>query len=261
MKKMISSLIAIAMCVVFSVTACAQENSESSSTYITDSGIKADKQIVPDKIEDLPKSMQAVLSSVDCTLVSYSEVFIDMETGAESRSVMPESDFKMTVGVARLSEEEMKQDKVHGDAFMFMAAGHWITNPIYEMTDCIALSWSDEFTLYYDEGYAYTENYNGAPYFDSSVMTLNSVSAEAGFAYDVNLKLFERQDEIIIIGKVYKDDSTGTANVCASYGHVIFLPSSVDVSFSGGKDSTLSMGVSIVSKIQMASPAYKSFDY
>lgn len=110
MKKIISSLTALAMCLAFSVTAFAQEGNGSLSTYETESGITVYKQIIPDKIEDLPKSMQYVLNSVDCTLVSYSTVFIDAETGAEARSVMPESDFELTVGVARLSEEEMKKD-------------------------------------------------------------------------------------------------------------------------------------------------------
>ena len=59
--------------------------------------------------------------------------------------------------------------------------------------------------------------------------------------------------------RVYKDNSSGSANVCASYGHVTIKPSSVDVSFSSGKE--IGMSVGIASVLEKASPDYEDFDY
>ena len=64
---------------------------------------------------------------------------------------------------------------------------------------------------------------------------------------------------VTLVAKVYKANSSGSANVCASYGHVIITASSVDVSFSSGKE--IGMSVGFASGIKKASPAYKSFGY
>lgn len=165
----------------------------------------------------------------------------------------------MTVTAARLSATEMYYDGVSGDAFKFIATGEWIVNPFFEYTDCIGISWSDEFTLYYDSGYSYSENPGGIPFYNYDALTLNDMSPEEGFAYDADLNPFDRQDEITIIGKVYQPDSSGSANVVATYGHVITRPSSVEVSFNSGKE--IGMSVGFASAIEMASPDYKYFNY
>lgn len=59
--------------------------------------------------------------------------------------------------------------------------------------------------------------------------TLHDISAEQSFAYDAGLQLFDCPDEVVITGRVYKADSSGSANVCASYGHVVIKPSAVNV--------------------------------
>lgn len=226
------------------------------NTYTTTDGIVADKSIQESVIDSLPESMKLELQNDESTLVSVSTTYYDLDTGSKTRAVMPTSDFKLTVTASRLSAAQMKKDGVSGDAFKFVATGEWLVNPTFEFTDCMGISWSDSFTLYSHTGYTYSKNAN---LIDYTAVTLNSVSPEQGFACDVDLLLFSRQDEVTITGKVYKAQSSGSANVCASYGHVIVTPSSVNVTYSSSKQ--LSMSVSWTSGIQMASPDYKSFNY
>lgn len=75
---------------------------------------------------------------------------------------MPTSDFRLSISASRIDE---KRDK---DNFLFIATGYWIKNLTFEFTDCIGLIWSDEFTLYYDDGYTVSNGYK-----DYSAVTLN----------------------------------------------------------------------------------------
>lgn len=257
-KKLVSLVLSATMVMGLSTVVFAAEET---NVYTTREGIVAERSISQSVIDDLPESMKLELQKDDATLVSVSTTYFDLETGTETRAVMPTSDFKLTVTASRLSDSQMQKDGVSGDAFKFVATGEWIVNPVFEFTDCIGITWSDDFTLYYDTGYAYTANYagTGIPLYNYDALTLNDVVPEQGFAYDANLLLFERQNEITIIGKVYKAQSSGSANVCASYGHVVIRPSSVDVSFSSGKEIGMSVGFG--AGIEKASPDYDSFDY
>jgi len=259
MKRIISSLLSLTMLLALTSTAFATDTQENALTYKSNEGIIAEQSISEDTISNLPESMKLELQKVDGTLVSVSTTYFDLETGAETRAVMPESDFKLTVAASRLSDAQIEADGVHGDAFEFVATGEWLVNPLFEFTDCIGITWSDDFTLYYDTGYAYTKDYYGYPLYNFDALTLNDAVPEQGFAYDANLLLFDRQDEITIIGRVYKDNDRGSANVCATYGHVVVRPSSIDVSFSSGKEIGMSVGFG--AGIEMASPDYDYFDY
>lgn len=124
------------------------------------------------------------------------------------------------------------------------------------------ISWSDEFTLYFDNGYIYTDNYRGTgePKFDYDAMTLCEVSNEEGVAYEADLALLERQNEVTLVAKVYKEDSSGTANVSAAYGHVIVMPGELSVTFTGNRNIDISVS-GFHAEIEMAVPDYKSFTY
>lgn len=215
-----------------------------------------------DTFDSLPKSMQMEIENAEGTLVSVSTSYYDLDSGMETRAVMPESDFKLTVTVSRLSDAIMMTDGVEGDAFLFVATGEWLVNPFYEFTDCIGITWSDDFTLYFDNGYIYTEDYQGTglPKFDYDAMTLGEVAAEQGLAYEADLALLERQNEVTLVAKVYKPDSSGSANVCASYGHVIKMPGDFSVTFTAGRKIDISVS-GIATDIEMAVPDYKSFNY
>ncbi|MFP3786260.1 hypothetical protein, partial [Burkholderia sp. SIMBA_024] len=123
---------------------------------------------------------------------------------------MPTSDFKMTVVAQRITEKGSGYDN-----FRFVAEGDWIETPFYEFTDKIALSWSDDFTLYSDSSYIH----NGVVS-DYTNTIRSTVDPEKGVSYDVNLRLGNNDDSVFLIAKVYKPNETGTANVVAEYGHV-----------------------------------------
>lgn len=206
--------------------------------------------------------MKHELKKDDCVLVSVSTTYYNLEDKIQTMEVMPESDFVLTVVAARIPENQFKKLGIDpgNDAFRLIATGKWLVNPTYEFTDCMGISWSDEFTLKSTSGYAYTYYYPPAngPLYNYDALTLNKVDNEKGFAYDVDLLLGERQDEISIGGIVYKADSAGSANVSATYGHVILSPSSISVGFSS---SGISMSVGIFSGIKMASPTFTDFKY
>jgi len=225
----------------------------------TINGIIVDQGIPKSVIDMLPESMKRELQQDDSTLISVFTTYFDLDTGKKTEKFIPESDFKLTIAVSRLSSSQINKDGVYGDAFKFVATGQWLVNPVFEFTDCIGITWSDEFTLYDDYGYAYTKDYHGSPFFNYNAVTLNAVAPEQGLSYDVDLLLFERQDEITIVSKVYKPESLGSAKVCTSYGHVIIRPSSVDTSFSEGEE--MGMNVGIFAGIKMALPVGGFFDY
>lgn len=228
-------------------------------------GISVASSITDEQVENLPFSIVDRLQKNDGVLVSVTTENFDLDpwTGKFTRSTMPESDFEIIVTVQELSVNEKIEDGYEiddsvlptDDAFEFTATGLWKINPTYEFTDCIGITWSDDFTLYYDEGYTVSSNGNIA----HGTMQLNDVAPEEGFAYDVDLELFDNQSEIVIIGRVHKPNSSGTANICASYGHVIYVADAVSVSYSSGKEIGFSVG--IMADIQTASPDYDSFRY
>ena len=126
MKRIISSLLSLTMLLALTSTAFATDTQENALTYKSNEGIIAEQSISEDTISNLPESMKLELQKVDGTLVSVSTTYFDLETGAETRAVMPESDFKLTVAASRLSDAQIEADGVHGDAFEFVATGEWL---------------------------------------------------------------------------------------------------------------------------------------
>lgn len=77
------------------------------------------------------------------------------------------------------------------------------------------------------------------------------------------MRLGVTDDKAVLVAKVYKPNSSGSANVVAEYGHVELSASIVDVNFSfnGKKFPTIGFTVSFFSKINKAIPAYTDFTY
>ncbi len=250
-KKIISLGLACIMLMGTSTSALAAEEKNLVQTRYQN-GLQVESSISVEDIENLSDGMIAELQKDPGTIVSVSTTYFDLESGMETMAVMPKSDFELTVVATRINEKS-------GDNYKFVACGKWIVNPFYEFTDGIGISWSDEFTLYEDYGYTYSKNSSGIPFYNFDAVVRNEVVPEAGVAHDVDLNLGDRQDEIYLIAKVYKDDSSGSANVIATYGHVVIRPSSIDVSISSGKE--IGMSVGLASDIEMASPDYDYFNY
>ncbi|MEH7454181.1 hypothetical protein, partial [Gottfriedia acidiceleris] len=169
-------------------------------------------------------------------------------------TLMPTSDFVMTVVAQRISERS-------GDNFKFTATGDWKASPTWEFTDSIALGWSDNFTLYSDYSYMYGYDVNGAQTLYPG--TRNSVKAETGVGHNVSLRPGITDDKAVLVAKVYKNASSGTANVVAEYGHVQLTASVTGISFGAGGGSAPTIGFSVDwnSKIEEAVPAYDDFSY
>ncbi|HZG55318.1 hypothetical protein [Paenibacillus sp.] len=163
---------------------------------------------------------------------------------------MPTSEFKMTTVAQRIYELSTSYDN-----FQFITEGDWIVNPNYEFTDAIALAWSDEFTVYDDYSYIISGNW-----YDYSRTSLNAVVPEGGVGYDVDLQVGTDDDAVFLVATVYKNATTGTANVVGEYGHVEIMASSIGLGFSSTPPS-VSMSVGFQSNLEKASPAYDDFAY
>lgn len=257
-KKILSAFLSLIF--IFTIISPSAAAATETPTTRQINGMNIASSVTDEQIANLPHAVIDRLQNTDSTLVSVStECFsLDQNTGIATHAVMPTYDFRITVTASELSKGAKLIDglKETDDAFEFVAVGRWYANPLFEFTDCIGITWSDEFTLYKDDGYTYSYEDGHKRY---STMKLNDVSPEQGFAYDADLQLFDRQDEIVIIGRVYKPNSSGSANVCASYGHVTIRPSSIDVSFSSGKELGMSVGLAAV--LEKASPDYDYFNY
>ena len=160
---------------------------------------------------------------------------------------MPESDFEMNVAV-------IKQNDSTYDKFRFIATGDWKESPYYEYTDVIGLGWTDNFTLYDD--YSYILRPDGADY---NATSRNDIDGEAGVAHDVNLQVGKTDSEVVLVADVRKHNSSGTMNVKAEYGHVIYTFSDVSVSF--GAPPSIGMSVGWGSDIEKAVPDYEYVSY
>ena len=260
MKKLIPVILCCVL--LFNSIGMASASEVTLDTYRTSDGVLVDSSVDTELATDIPDEILDVLQDYhDPILVSASVTFTDFETNSQTRASMPTSDFSLSVYAFELGALDKANDGVHGDAFLFLAMGRWYVDPFYEFTDCMGITWSDDFTLYHTSGYVRTNlSEDGSEYVDRrDTMTLKTISPEQGFAYNVDLLVNTREDSIVLMGKVYKADSTGSANVCASYGHVIVTAGNVSVTFAEGEP--LGMTVPFTSAIESAIPSYDYFNY
>lgn len=231
-----------------------QSTSVSERQQLIDS-LDLNETIKQSELSLLSNAMLAELNKEDGEIVSIQEVERNLDNGNPygiNLLTMPTSDFKMTVVAQRITEKGSAYDN-----FKFVATGDWIESPFFEFTDTIALSWSDNFTLYSD--YAYI---NTGGIYDYTRTQRATVDAEKGIAYDVDLRVGKNDGEVVLVAKVYKNNSTGTANVVAEYGHVEIAARDITVGFSGSKDGAeISMSIGFGANLEKASPAYKDFTY
>lgn len=121
LKKIISlGLTCIMLMGVSSSTFAAEEDALVKTRY--QSGLEVENGVSVEDIENLPEGMIAELQKDSGTIVSVSTTYYDLESGMETRAVMPKSDFEMTVVATRINEKS-------GDNFKFVACGKWIGFP------------------------------------------------------------------------------------------------------------------------------------
>lgn len=228
----------------------------SEPTKVVD-GIISVQDIPNEVIQNLPHGAKLELQGTESTVISVNEIYTDFDSNQESDRLMPTSDFKLTVVAARMGVGEAQAAGIlRRPGYKFTAVGQWIVNPNYEFTDCMSLCWSDGFSLAKEVGYTYSYN-TGKLDFDS--VTLNKIDNEAGIAYDVDLKLFDRQDEIVLSACVAGDINIhGTANISTQYAHSMLSLSKIHVSFKDGQ-AVFTVGGS--ERLEYASPSYAYFEY
>lgn len=250
-KSFLTTTLSLLLFFTFTSTTKVSAKVNQENDVIVRDGVKFKSTISEDLINQLSSVMINELKKDDGEVISLTKKQTLLDNNEQFNPLlrtMPVSDFDMVVAVQRISEKS-------GDNFKFVAVGLWNVNPVYEFTDCIGLAWSDDFTLYNDYSYTYT-NSTGTSYY--SACTRNDVKPEVGVAYDVDLVLGRQEDQVCLVAKVYKANSTGSANVVGEYGHVKLKASSVDVSFS---TSDIGMSVGFGASIEKAAPEYQYFNY
>lgn len=250
-RRLICSFLVVALIIPLVIGVNASE-----PTKVVD-GIISVQDIPSEVIQNLPQGAKLELQNTENTVISVSEIYTDFESNQKSDRLMPTSDFKLTVVAALMSVGEAQSVGIlWRPGYKFTAVGQWIVNPNYEFTDCMSLCWSDGFSLAKEVGYTYSYN-TGKLDFDA--VTLNKIDNEAGIAYDVDLKLFDRQDEIVLSACVAGDKNVhGTANISTEYAHSMFNLNKIHVSF---KDGQAVFSVSGSGKLEYASPGYAYFEY
>lgn len=214
--------------------------------------------VTEEEVESLNDAMLYELSQDSGEIVSITEQESYVDSGQPKSGIsimsMPTSDLKLTVVAQRINEKSGK------DNFKFTATADWKKSPFWEFEDTIALGWSDSFTLYSDKSYMY--GYVGSKQ-QIKPGVRNKVKAEAAVAHDVDLQPAVTDDKAVLVAKVYKNNSSGSANVTAEYGHVEKTASVVSMSFGagGGSAPTIGFDVDWNSTINEAVPAYTSFSY
>lgn len=151
------------------------------------------------------------------------------------------------------------------DNFKIMAGCYYLADKYIGETDVFAMAWSDDFTLYDDYAFETRETYEGSGHyvdvFDSEVSYINpyDYNAEIGFSYSIDLGAKSTvPSAFYIVGKIYKHDSTGTANVTMKYAHSV-KECNVDVTFS--IPAGISFTPSVSDGVVQAVPKYASFEY
>lgn len=226
-------------------------SNEDDTIYYSYEGIKFDNSIDIQEVEQLPAEVLKTMQNSDGIIKSLTTQDMDYEEHMTKNKTMSTNDFSMYVWAEDI--EENSYDTTGIDRWRFNAQGTWHTNPFYEFTDSIALSWSDDFTLD-----AHSCTIDGS---DSRTST-STIGAERGIAYDVDLQLGSDDKVILLTADVYKfidNPNTNIGNISADYGHVQIKPSTVSVEFN--EDNTISMSTSFGTKLKKSLPSHTSFTY
>lgn len=225
-------------------------SNENTSTYYEYENIKFHNSIDMETIDQIPIEVLETMKNSEGIIKSLSKEEVDFENSEPKTKFMSTSDFSMYVWVEDLVEYTSNDEP---QKFRLNAQGTWHTNPFYEFTDVIALSWSDEFTL---------ENESCTIDGSNSRTSKSVVGLEKGIAYEVDLQLGAEDKVILLTADVYKfvdSPSTNNADVSGEYGHIQIKPSKVSLNFN--EDNSIPMSVSFGTKLTKALPSSSSFTY
>lgn len=261
MKK--SKLLHVVLAVVFAfslVLPCFASTPAAPEGYRYQRGLLVNEKISYAAIESMDSSMlNELMGGGPIESYTVQNFSIDENTGAVQRSLSASaSDFSVGISAQRIYEKGSAYDN-----FKLLAACYYFTDLASFMTDVLAIAWSDEFTLYEDYAFETRETYTGSgvykDIYNSPALSPNTYNAEIGFSYNYDMSnLSTSPHSVFIVGKVYKLDSSGTANVTAEYAHAII---DCDVSVSFSIPAGISFSPSAAQGIIKASPNYTNFNY
>lgn len=217
-------------------------------------------KVKQEQIDELSDEMIEELSKNDGEIVSITQQDSTVQDSSKEVTLsqlraMPKTDYSMTLVAQRISEKGSSYDN-----FKFTAEGRWLVNPFWELTDSIAVGWSDNFVMYND--YATHYGLLGAQQYAWSC-TRDTIKNQIGVGYDVDLKSGCDDWKTILVAKVYKNNGTGVGSVKTEYMHTSMSPSNPTIGISLGSDSKpqFSFSVSGATRKENASPAYADFTY
>ncbi|MBQ8579050.1 MAG: hypothetical protein IJ449_13955 [Clostridia bacterium] len=174
---------------------------------------------------------------------------------------MPTSDVEVLVEVFSLSDYYKDYYDITGPGFLFATTVTWYINPTWELTDLIAMCWSDEFTIYdtYAYGYGIKDGYSTSSYLEDSSFTLKETTPETGVEWAWNLKLDVVESEGVICAIVgLPSGSSGSANLCGGYAHTVGAVFDLDAAFS---DKSISFTSALGMGFESAVPDVIGFSY
>jgi len=227
------------------------------------SGLEFSSDITQEQINSLNPAMIHELASEEGEILSIktTESVLNTIPGQDASIMqMPKSDFELTVVAQRIPAPAGYPS--NGDYFRFLATGDWKIDPFYNFTDAIALSWSDNFTLYEDRAYVTYGPGDDLTQYETWT-SRSTVDAEQGVGYNIDMLYDYIEKYVVLVARVYKHpNETGSANVVAEYGHVQLTGRDVTIGFeSGNGGSSVSMSVGFGATLNKAIPAYDDFIY
>jgi hypothetical protein len=262
MKKILSMILTAIMLVSLAAPALATEIPTDVTVpegYRLQRGLVVNEKIPYEAVENMEDAaIREMLGGGPLEAYYLQSFSIDEQTGNISRSAITDADFSVGISAQRIYEKGNRYDN-----FKFMAGCFFLNRDIVSLyKDKLAMSWSDEFTLYDDYAFETVETNFGSGLFvedyNSKRLARSDVSAEAGLSYSYDLFQKSQPYSIYMVAKVYKLDSAGTAQVTAGYAHAI---KNVDISFSVSAPPQISFTSNSSNGFIEAIPNYTFFDY
>lgn len=214
-----------------------------------------EREILKELLEEHPKYFEGQ----EGVIVSVSKEILYEKDLASEESMIPYAtitDSYMTLYTTVMKMNDSKYDKFNLGGYF-----KWNKRPILTHRDGIGLAWSDNFTL---ESSSMQLYYSSSAFtgYNNSKSILNTVTPEAGVGYTfpIAYNVMPNTPTYLSYGtiraRVYKLNSSGSANVVTRYVH---KKSGVNPSFSfssSGPSISLGMGIIFDDKV-----AYGSFNY
>lgn len=174
----------------------------------------------------------------------------DGQVTTSSYQINP-SDFDLTLAVVRINSPGY-------DEYVITNTGEWAKyEPLWNLTDIIATSWSDDFTLL-DESCVY-QGYNAKHGWYHESCSIKKIDAEEGIAHNVNLRVDHTDKAAQQTINIRKSDSQGTMNVVGEYCHVTIGLSNILVTFGAGSAVGFAAGLGTV--LYEAEPEFQYIEY